>query len=103
MTGAFEVASYAVGRGMTAPLISTMSNGVKSLIENGYATEVPGDVTIGAGNVVDCLHLKIENQGTGTKVIVVEYTGSGGACDRLQSLIDQSRFPIPLRGTLISI
>ena len=103
MTGAFEVASYAVAHGKTESTLSAMSNGVKSLLDNGYATESGTDVTISSGDVSDCIHLKIENRGGNTEVIVVNYTGSGGNCDRLQKLIDQSRFPIPLRGTLISL
>jgi prepilin-type N-terminal cleavage/methylation domain-containing protein len=103
MTGAFEVASYAVSRGMTESTISAMSNGVKQLIDRGLATESGTDVTISSGDVADCLHLKIEDQGTDTEVVVVQFTGSGGNCDRLQSLIDENRFPIPLHGTLISI
>jgi prepilin-type N-terminal cleavage/methylation domain-containing protein len=103
MTGAFEVASYAVARGMTEPTLSAMSRGISMLISKGFATETGTDVTVGSGDVADCLHLKIEQQGSGTEVIVIEYTGSGGYCDRLQSLIDQSRFPIPLRGSMISI
>lgn len=106
MTGAFEVASYAVARGMTAPTLSAMSNAVKALIDHGFATESGTDVTIASGDSVsDCLHLKIDNSASGTKVIVVEYTGTGLSdnCDRLQNLIDQGRFPIPLHGNLISI
>ncbi len=101
MTGAFEIASYAVTKGKTTPTLSEMSNGVSTLIDQGYATESGADVTIGTDDVIDCLHLKIENQGSYTETIVIENTGSGGSCDRLQSLIDASRFPIPLRGTKI--
>ena len=102
MTGAFEVASYAVARGMTEPTLSAMSNSVKAMIDEGYATESGTDVTISAGSISNCLHLKLENQGANTEVIVVDFTGSGGSCDRLRQLIDQSRFPIPLRGQMIS-
>ncbi len=102
MTGAFEVASYAVARGKTEPTLSAMSNGVANMIEEGYATEAGTDVTVSSIDVADCLHLKLENQGSNTEVIRVVYTGSGGNCDRLQHLIDQSRFPIPLHGHLIS-
>lgn len=102
MTGAFEVASYAVSRGMTESTISAMSNSVKRLIDQGYAAESGTDVTISSGDVSDCLHLKVDNQGASTEVVVVQFTGSGGNCDRLQNLIDENSFPIPLHGTLIS-
>lgn len=103
MTGAWEIAAYAAAQGRTESTLSAMSNGVKSLIANGYASESGTDVTIRAGDVQDCLHLKIEGQGNNTEVIVVNFTGSGSECDRLQRMIDNSRFPIPLRGNLISI
>jgi type II secretory pathway pseudopilin PulG len=103
MTAAWEVAAYAVAAGRTEATLTAMSNAATSLKDHGYATESGVDMTIGASDVADCLHLKIENQGANTEVIKITFSGSGGNCDRLQSLIDQSVFPIPLHGTLISI
>ena len=102
MTGATEISAYAVSRGMTQSTLSAMSNAVSALIGQGYATENGTDLTVQAGSVNDCLHLKIEGQGTNTEVIKIEFTGSGGDCDKLQRLIDQNAFPIPLRGNRIS-
>jgi hypothetical protein len=102
MLAATEVASYAVAHGMTESTLSAMSRAVQNLKDKGYATETGTDVTIGLGSVQDCLHLKIDNQSGNTEFIKIELTGSGGNCDRLQSLIDQNSFPIPLRGNLIS-
>jgi general secretion pathway protein G len=102
MTGAFEVATYAVSRGMTASTLTEMSNAVTSLVEEGHATENGTDVTIGIGNISDCMHLKIENQGANVEVIKIVFTGSGGNCDTLKGLIDPSVFPMPLHGSLVS-
>ena len=102
MVGAFEIASYAVAKGKTEPTLSTMSNAITILLNEGYATENNNSsVTIGAGSVSDCMNLRIENRGSNTEMIVLQNTGSGGACERLQNLIDASRFPIPLHGRLI--
>jgi general secretion pathway protein G len=102
MVAAEEVATFAVARGYTENTLSAMSNAATSLIEEGDATESGTELTIGSIDSPDCLHLKITNQGGNTEVIKVEFTGGGGNCDTLKNLIDESAFPIPLHGTIVS-
>ena len=103
MTSAWEVASYATAKGETASTISAMSNAARSLIDNENATESGTTLKVKAIDVADCVELKIENQGSNTETLKIMFPGSGGHCDTLQSLIDASTFPMPLRGTLISL
>ena len=102
MTAAGEVAAYATARGETTPTISAMSKAAASLIDNENATESGATLKVTAIDVADCLELKIENQGHNTETLKIVFTGSGGYCDTLQSLIDANAFPMPLHGRLIS-
>jgi type II secretory pathway pseudopilin PulG len=103
MTAAEEVAAYAIATGQTASTISAMSNAAEALIHNENATETGTTLNVTAIDVSNCMQLKIENQGSNTETLKIVFTGSGGHCDSLQSLIDASTFPMPLHGTLISI
>ena len=102
MTAAWEVASYATARGQTSSTISAMSNSAEALIKSHDAIQNGTTLKIDAIDVNNCIELKIENQGHNTETLKIIFISSGGACDRLQSLIDASVFPIPLHGNLIS-
>jgi type II secretory pathway pseudopilin PulG len=102
MTAAWEVAAYAVAKGRTETTLTAMSNSATNLKNYGYASESGTDMTVGTSDTPDCLHLKIENQGGNTEFIKITFSGSGGNCDKLKRLIDESVFPIPLRGARIS-
>ena len=102
MTAAWEVAAYATAKGQTESTISAMSDTAKSLINNEYATESGITLKVTAIDVVDCVELKVDNQGSNTETLKIEFTGSGGHCNTLQSLIDANAFPMPLRGIMIS-
>jgi general secretion pathway protein G len=102
MTAAWEVAAYATAKGQTESTISAMSDTAKSLINNEYATESGTTLKVTAIDVVDCVELKVDNQGSNTETLKIEFTGSGGHCNTLQSLIDANTFPMPLRGIMIS-
>ncbi len=102
MTGATDIAQYAISRGQTEQNLSRMSRAIAHL-ENVYgATQVSGEPTllIPWKDTPVCLKLKIENQGQNTEMIVVDVnsTPAGESCKRLRSIIDVSRFPMPLRG-----
>ena len=102
MTAAWEVGAYATAKGHTESTLSAMSNAALSLIDTKEATETGTELTIGSVDSSDCLHLKIENQGANTEVIKIVFSGSGGNCDTLKNLIDESAFPIPLHGSIVS-
>jgi hypothetical protein len=102
MTAAWEIAAYATARGDTESTLTEMSNSARSLIDSNYATESGTELTVGSVDSDDCLHLKIENQGANIEIIKIIFTGSSKNCNTLKSLIDESAFPIPLHGTLIS-
>ncbi|ADV47286.1 type II secretion system protein [Nitratifractor salsuginis] len=105
MIAAEDIAAYAVTKGRTESNLSQMSYSVKELINEGDATQIAGkpELDIQWGGINRCLMLKIEDQGGNTETLVIEANGTttNSQCDRLRSLIDTSRFPIPLRGTLI--
>ncbi|SFV70519.1 Type II secretion envelope pseudopilin protein (PulG,guides folded protein to PulD in outer membrane) [hydrothermal vent metagenome] len=101
MVAAEEIAAYAAANGQTAATLTAMSNNAVSLVDNGYATQNGVELTIGSVDSQDCLRLKVENQGANTEILKIDFTGSGGNCDTLQSYIDQSAYPIPLRGARV--
>jgi general secretion pathway protein G len=103
MTAAWDIAAYATARGDTAATLTEMSDSVQALIDSGDAEEKSGtELMVGSIDSNDCLRLKIENPGGNTETIKIEFTGSSKNCNTLKSLIDESAFPIPLHGRLIS-
>ena len=107
MTAATEIAAYTVAKGETEDDLSKMSTAIKQMVESGDATLATREADIQWKGVSDCLVLKVTHYNSGPiqgEVLVVEANGSGSnaGCDRLRSLIDTQRFPIPLRGHLIS-
>jgi general secretion pathway protein G len=108
MTGSFECAAYVVAKGSVDPLMSNMSQAIRGLVVNGRATQSPRHVSFSMGNVNDCVNLDI-NQTTsasgGTiEQIELSYANAGGdhLCLGLQEVIDEGKFPIPLKGTVIA-
>jgi len=107
MTAATEIASYAVAQGETTKNLSTMSNTLALMIHLGDAKQPnlnEPNATIKWKNTPDCLVLAIEGQGQDEENLTIGYgsTSNDDECNRLRSLIDTERFPIPLRGRLIS-
>jgi len=103
MTAAWEVVAYSTAKGRTVSTISKMSNSAQALIDYENATESGVTLKIAAVDVDDCVELTIEDQGSNTETLKINFIGSGGNCDRLQNLVDASVFPMKLHGTLISI
>jgi len=107
MVGATDIAAYAVAKGHTESDLSQMSYAIKRLIDDGDASRVNNQpkIQVHWGGVTDCIILKINNRGANTETLVIDANGtsSNAQCDKLRQLIDTSRFPIPLRGALISI
>jgi prepilin-type N-terminal cleavage/methylation domain-containing protein len=105
MVAAGEIAAYAVAKGHTTSSLSQMSDGIRSLVNASLATDTGNyEAIISAGSVGDCLRLKIENPGANTETLkLLNGNGGGGECSRLRQLIDPASFPLPLRGSRISL
>ena len=104
MAGATDIAAYTVSKGRTESDFTIMSNSLKNLVENGYATKGDYELNVTWGGTADCIRIYVENYSSG-KVLNIQANGSstaGGLCGVLRSLIDTRRFPIPLHGRLIS-
>jgi general secretion pathway protein G len=104
MTGSFECASYVVARGAVDPIMSNMSNAIKGVVVTGKATEAPRHVSFKMGEVNNCVMLDINQSGDGnTEEIQLSYADAGTdhLCLGLQDVIDEGKFPIPLKGRVI--
>jgi len=107
MVGATDIAAFAVSKGYTENDLSRMSQAIKTLVDGNDASSVSGqpEIRVHWGGINNCVTLKILNQGANTETLVIDANGSStnAQCDKLRQLIDTSRFPMPLHGTLISI
>jgi type II secretory pathway pseudopilin PulG len=104
MTASFEVASYVVAKGAVDPTMSNMSDTVKQLVAAGEAIEAPRTVTFKMGSVVNCVGLDINQSIDGTiEEIQLRYGSDQGdhLCIGLHEVIDEARFPIPLKGKTV--
>lgn len=104
MTGSFECASYAVATGEVNDTLSNMSNAIRGLVLAGKATEITRRVSFKMGSVDNCVELSI-NQVDGGKVEEIQLAyanpGDDDLCMELQDVIDERKFPIPLKGKTI--
>lgn len=101
MTGANEVATYAISKGETLPLLSSMSNSLESLIIQNDATEDAANRTINVkrGTVNNCVIIKILTE-TDDENLTISLGNAGGDpdCLGLQRFIDMRAYPMKLRG-----
>ena len=108
MASASEIAAYVVAKGHSEEIMSRMSNTLKLMEQQDEATQTstsPPTVRFPWKGIDDCIVMKvIDENGGRTKTLVVEANGtvSNEQCDRFRSLIDTERFPIPLRGLMVS-
>ena len=104
MTGSFECAAYVVAKGIVDPTMSNMSRAIKNLLIAGKATESPRHVSFRMGTIPNCVMLDI-NQSVDGNVEQIELSYVDGSSDRLcaglQDVIDEGKFPIPLKGRTI--
>lgn len=101
MTGASEIAAYAVSKGSTEDDLSEMSNNIASLIDQGDAVQTgPKALDVSFGGVSDCLEMTIATVANDEVLtITANGTGTSPLCDALQSVIRFSDYPMILRGT----
>ena len=103
MIAANEIASYAVAKGSTASDLKVMSTSIESMEQREEATLEAYKAKIKVEDSADCIIIKIDNNGTNTEVLKIEFgSTSNEYCDKLRSLIDANAFPIPLHGQLVS-
>lgn len=104
MTGAGEIASYAVAMGETNDSLSVMSNGIKSLVSGGKAHLNTSEKAayIHRGSVSDCIIIDI-NSSSMDENLTLMYGDAGGdtLCLGLQKIVDISRYPMQIRGARV--
>lgn len=100
MTGATEVASYAIANGNTVNSMSDMSNSIKTLVERGDAQENGAkSVVIRVGNATDCIQIDI-NSTTTQEILNVRKNslGANAVCDMVHARINVDQYPMLIRG-----
>jgi len=97
-----EIAAYAVSRGKTESNFITMSNAVETMISKADAQQMSNVLNIRMNTISNCLMLTV-SQSTLDSNLTLSYgaAGSDQICISLQSAIDASAYPIPLRGIRI--
>lgn len=104
MTGAGEIASYAVAMGETNDSLSVMSNGIKSLVNEGKAhlNTAEKAAYIHRGSVNDCIIIDINSSNIDENLTLTYGEGGGDTlCLGLQKIVDISRYPIQIRGARV--
>jgi len=103
MRSAFEIASFATAQGYTTANFSEMSNNISVMLKNEVAVDTGNHkVNFSAGETEVCIVLEIEDAGTNVETLITSLKVSNSyLCDRLQILIDEESFPMPLGGTLV--
>ncbi len=101
MTTATEVAAYAVAKARIEPSFSSMSRATKVMINYGQADDTGNyELDIKWGGEDECIKMKVEDPDDNEAKLTVEKPNTNSnLCKRLQSLIDDSSFPLPLRGS----
>lgn len=104
-TAATEVASYAVSSGRVESDMAQMSNAITTMIKQGKASQPDMNVTavdFQMGDVTDCITMEVDD-GVMDANLTVSYGTAWGdrLCENLQSIFDDSKYPIPLTGARV--
>jgi len=104
MTGASDIASYAVSQAKTENNLSEMSNALASLERRGIMTmdiaNKRGVVKVGSAN--ECVALKIAtDENNDTLILQLGNTNGDLMCQQLQNIIPKEAYPMVLRGTVV--
>ncbi|WP_151901134.1 type II secretion system protein [Sulfurimonas hydrogeniphila] len=105
MTGASEIASYAMSKAKTENNLSVMSNAISSLENTGEAIISVADkkAVIQVGSVNDCATIQIQTGPNDDNLtILFGNPNSDTLCTALQSAIDATQYPMKLRGTSVT-
>lgn len=103
MTGASEIASYAMANGKIDSNFSVMSNNLDILLKNGDAQmSAPKDMIVKFGNINNCVEIDInETNTTETLYIIKNVSGSDTLCNALQNAVHTEAYPMLLRGSSV--
>lgn len=103
MTGASEIAAYAMSQSEVDADLSNMSNSISDMVSNGYGvldTENQ-NVTIQV-NDIDCLVIQVDtNSTTETLRVIFDSDNTEKICVLIQDRIDASKYPMRLRGKYV--
>ena len=105
MTGAGEIASYAMANAQIDSDLAVMSNAIASLSSTGDAQLSDNKAVVKAGTVNACVEISIDsNLTTGVDTLNINFGNSSHdfKCIALQSAIDANEYPMKLRGTSVS-
>ena len=99
-TAAQDIANYAMAHAGVEDNLSKMSSTIASLEKRGIATLSSKEAVIKAGNVGNCLTLKVISSATEDN-LTIEYNNPNGdpLCTQLQRTIPAEVYPMRLRGT----
>lgn len=104
MTGAGEIASYAIAHGETTDDLSIMSHAITLMVTSHQATlnSTEHRVDIIRGGVNDCVMIDVD-VGTNDENLTVALGNAAGDkdCLGLQAMIDMTIYPMVLRGTRV--
>ncbi len=99
-TAAMEISTYAASKGDTDKDFLVMSNAIKKLKDAGNAVLSDDKATI----YIDgskCVEMEVQRSATNNDLVVSFETSSDDMCTTLQSLIDNSKYPMRLRGNTV--
>ena len=102
MTGASEIATYAVSQAGVDSNFSVMSNAMHAMDEQGDATLSANRADIKAGTVSNCVVVTVTTDATtGVDTLNITFNNDNGdsKCQALQRVIDPTDYPMKLRGT----
>ncbi len=99
-TAAMEIATYAASKGDTEKDFLIMSNAVSKLKEAGDAvlTDDKADFYIDG---TKCIEMEVQRSATNNDLVVSFVSSTNDMCTKLQSLIDNSKYPMRLRGNTV--
>jgi general secretion pathway protein G len=101
MTGAAEIASYAMSQAKTEDNLSVMSNAIANMENSGEVTIDTNNktATVEYGSTTDCVEVKVETSTNDDNLTISFGTATGdNKCLHLQSAIDAGKYPMRLRG-----
>lgn len=99
-TGAMEIATYAASKGDTDKNFLVMSNAIKKLQESGNAV-LSDDKAEFSIDGAKCIEMEVQRSATNNDLVVSFVTSTNEMCTTLQSLIDNSKYPMRLRGNTV--
>ena len=99
MSGASEIASYAIANAKTEDDLKVMSTGMANLENSGDAVLSTKKAIVAIGSISNCLTLEILTTASDDNLTIsLGNAGGDNKCQALQSAIDAAKYPMKLRG-----